>query len=523
MLFNIKNKHKKSGFTIIELIVVMVVIGILAALVVVAYNGVVLKSKESALASDMSNARKSLEMYNIEHGYYPDLNDCSVPEDSRFICLKTSPNNVIDYQSDGETYTIYGSIIDYDVFYKASNELMAKKFTGWRQISEGSNHTCGIYYNGKVYCWGSGGSGQLGNGESFDVNKPSAVRSDSTSDALYKIRLKTISSGVSSTCAIAYNNKIYCWGGNDYGQLGDDSKTPSFIPKLINEEKDYKSISVGFYHTCAIDLDSKVYCWGRNYNGQLGNNSNTDSFVPVAVKSDSNTDALYSKKIKSISTGQRNTCAIDSDGRAYCWGNNEQGQLGNGSLTYNSFVPVAVKSDSDADNLYNKKVISISSDIYSGRYNCAVASDKRIYCWGNSTHFADSAISPYLERKPVPIATNAGNPLTNQDMNQVSGASSVCAITSQNKVYCWFSNESGQLGNNNIDSPNTPYLVKADNSSDVLYNKKIEKVYSGKNNHCAIDTDGQVYCWGEGSSGQLGDGKKSDSSVPVEVAKPESF
>ncbi len=521
MFFDIKNKHKKSGFTIIELVVVMVVIGILAALVVVAYNGVVLKSKESALASDMSNARKSLEMYNIEHGYYPDLNDCSVPEDSRSICLKTSPNNIIDYQSDGETYTIYGSIVDYDVFYKASNELMARKFTGWRQISEGSYHTCGIYYNGEAYCWGSGSSGQLGNDGSSNVEKPSAVRSDSTSDYLYKKRLKTISSGVSSTCAIAYNNKIYCWGGNDYGQLGDGTKTSSFIPKLIDEDKDYKSISVGFYHTCAIDLDSKVYCWGGNDYGQLGDNSNTDRFVPVAVKSDLNTDALYSKKIKSISTGQRNTCAIDSDGKAYCWGDNEQGQLGNGSSMYNSSVPVAVKSDSDVDNLYNKKVISISSDIYSGRYNCAVASDKRIYCWGYSAFFADSAISPYLERKPVSIATNIKKPLTNKDMNQVSGASSFCAITSQNIVYCWGSNTSGQLGNNNeTSSTNTPSLVKADGSSDVLYNKKIEKIYSGLDNHCAIDIDGQVYCWGEGSSGQLGNGSESDSSVPVKVKNP---
>ena len=155
---------------------------------------------------------------------------------------------------------------------------------------------------------------------------------------------RQIGSGEGSrACAISLSNRAYCWGSGSSGQLGNNSTTNSSIPVAVNTTgvlagKTIKQISAGSLYTCAIASDNKAYCWGRGDLGQLGNNSTTNSSIPVAVNT---TGVLAGKTIKQISAGTSHTCAIASDDKAYCWGSGSFGALGNNSAA-NSSVPVRV-------------------------------------------------------------------------------------------------------------------------------------------------------------------------------------
>ena len=155
---------------------------------------------------------------------------------------------------------------------------------------------------------------------------------------------RQIGSGEGSrACAISLSNRAYCWGSGSSGQLGNNSTTNSSIPVAVNTTgvlagKTIKQISAGSFHTCAIASDNKAYCWGSGTSGQLGNNLYTNSSIPVAVNT---TGVLAGKTIKQISAGTSHTCAIASDDKAYCWGSGSFGALGNNSAA-NSSVPVRV-------------------------------------------------------------------------------------------------------------------------------------------------------------------------------------
>ena len=268
---------------------------------------------------------------------------------------------------------------------------------------------------------------------------------------------RQIGSGEGSrACAISLSNRAYCWGSGSSGQLGNNSTTNSSIPVAVNTTgvlagKAIKQISTGFSHTCAIASDDKAYCWGSGSSGQLGNNSTTNSSIPVAVNT---TGVLAGKTIKQISAGTSHTCAIASDDKAYCWGAGSSGQLGNSSTT-NSLIPVAVNT---TGVLAGKTIKQISAY---GFHTCAVASDNKAYCWGSGT--------------------------------------------------------SGQLGNNLYTNSSIPVAV---NTTGVLAGKTIKQISNGSSHTCAIASDDKAYCWGSGSFGALGNNSAANSSVPVRVYAP---
>ena len=243
------------------------------------------------------------------------------------------------------------------------------------QFSSGYYHACAVASDSKLYCWGRNHKGQLGNGSTVDSSKPVAVN---TTGVLAGKTIKQISSGAYHTCVIASDDKVYCWGENSDGRLGNNSTANSPVPVRVNTTgvlagKTIKQISSGHYHTCAVASDDKVYCWGSNEDGGLGNGSASVSPVPVAVNT---TGVLAGKTIKYLSAGPAyHTCAIASDDKVYCWGKNKNGELGNGTII-DSNVPVAVNM---SGVLAGKTIKQMSV----GSYNtCVIASDDKVYCWG---------------------------------------------------------------------------------------------------------------------------------------------
>ena len=325
------------------------------------------------------------------------------------------------------------------------------------QFSSGYYHACVIASDNKLYCWGRNHRGQLGNNSTADSSKPVAVN---MTGVLAGKTIKQISSGAYHTCVVASDDNAYCWGENMKGQLGNNSTANSSVPVKVDTSgalagKTIKQISTGHYHTCAVASDDKIYCWGENNNGELGNGSTVDSRVPVAVNM---TGVLAGKTIKQMSVGTYNTCVIASDDKVYCWGSNAYGQVGNNSLT-DSTVPVAVNA---TGVLAGKTIKQISVGHHRA---CVIASDDKMYCWGNNMGGALGNGS--TADSHIPVSVNMSGVLAGKVIRRISiGAFHTCVDATDNKIYCWGSNNYGQLGNNstaNSGVPTTIYIFKKEN------------------------------------------------------------
>lgn len=299
-------------------------------------------------------------------------------------------------------------------------------------ISVGSDHTCGVTVDNDAYCWGRGRYGRLGNGSSENSMTPTAVSGDLSFELVNSglahtcgittdgdafcwgrgedgilgnnsiksslvpvpvsggLTFSSIDAGSATTCGMTTNGDAYCWGASDFGSLlgqgADDNN--KIAPGLVAGEFKFKpnSISVGLDHACAISTADKAVCWGRGRYGKLGIGS-ADALgvienlrIPREVKGDIS--------FTLISTGVFQTCGIATDGKAYCWGRNGSGQLGDGTTTMR-VEPAAVSVN------VRFKDIAVGSE-----HACGISSDDEVYCWGDGsagklgTRSSDNKLTP---------------------------------------------------------------------------------------------------------------------------------
>jgi alpha-tubulin suppressor-like RCC1 family protein len=226
------------------------------------------------------------------------------------------------------------------------------------KIEAGTNHTCALTSAGAAYCWGLNRSGQLGSSGPISSPKPLAV--------VGGLSFASLSVGGSHSCGVTTDGGAYCWGENGGGQLGvGENVTSSSSPLPVSGGLTFASVSAGESHTCGITQSGSLYCWGWNFESQLGNgNPYTPSAVPVAVAS--------SLTFKAIGAGSSHTCAIDTNGTGYCWGQNLDGQVGLGTVTGELFAtPQAVVGGLAFDKL------SVGRS-----HTCAATAAGVWYCWG---------------------------------------------------------------------------------------------------------------------------------------------
>jgi alpha-tubulin suppressor-like RCC1 family protein len=233
-------------------------------------------------------------------------------------------------------------------------------------VVAGESHSCALNTDQTVKCWGDNSSCQLGNGSVCDGG---ALASTVVTNASTKTPLGGVTSLASSrnhTCAVLTDRSVYCWGQNDYGQLG--AETPIFSSIAIKVGGvEAQAIAVGEEHTCAVSSAasgvSAVECWGNNWSGQLGDNTDVASVTPV----------LPGVNASAIGVGASHTCAVLAGGAVTCWGRNNKSQLGDQSQV-NRYVPTPVPSFTQATRVGG-------GDLYS----CALVSGGRIYCWGDNS------------------------------------------------------------------------------------------------------------------------------------------
>ena len=256
--------------------------------------------------------------------------------------------------------------------------------SGIAAISAGNLHACALTISEGVKCWGAGANGRLGNGATGEKTTPVDVHTSGT-DSNPLSGIAAISIGGFHSCALT-TDKVKCWGYGGHGQLGNgdsgEKTTPVDVHTSVtdtNPLSSIKSISSGSLHTCALTTGNKVKCWGYGGNGQLGNGAKSNENTPVDVHT-SGTDTNPLSDIAAISSGKYHTCALTTSEGVKCWGQGTSGKLGNGA-TSDKTTPVDVHTSvTDSNPLSGIAAISAGGD-----HTCALTISEGVKCWGKGT------------------------------------------------------------------------------------------------------------------------------------------
>ena len=349
-------------------------------------------------------------------------------------------------------------------------------------VVTGALHTCAVVA-GQGYCWGENDSGQLGTGGTADSRSPVGVEELSPDVVEFAL-------GEQHSCALHSNGSVHCWGYSEMIGQAPGSYLPVEVPDL---QAGASSIDSQFWHTCAVMTDGSVKCWGYNGDGQLGGDCGlTMCASPVEATG-------LSEPILNVAVSRRHTCALTDVGGVKCWGYNHFGYLGNGTTTA-STSPVDVSgltTDVDA--------------IASGTFNsCALTTAGGVKCWGldidiTQSELSQSIYNTFLEPVDIPGLESGITAIALGDLHG-------CALTEAGDVKCWGNDESGQLGDGGSAAPSTSVPVSV-----VDLPGPATAIAAGAFHTCAIVEGAEAVCWGQNSSGQLGDGTNATSNTPVTV------
>jgi alpha-tubulin suppressor-like RCC1 family protein len=349
--------------------------------------------------------------------------------------------------------------------------------SGVSAIAAGGGHACALLNTGGVKCWGDNSMGQLGTGsEEKNSAEPVDVPGLSSGVAIIK-------SSYANTCVAMESGGVKCWGNGKYGQLGNGKTSDSPVPvDVIGITDKVTILTLGLAQACASTGKGMV-CWGANSNGQIGNGNITDQLIPVRIPT-------VTGELRSISGGFVHTCAITSEGKSFCWGRNDRGQLGDGTI-FDRHAPTQVKR-------LPTNVVSIAAG---GLHTCALTDEGQAYCWGDN------------DRKQLNLLLYQYTPndvlnINNAAVSVVAGEAHNCAILKGGKAKCWGSNDEGQTG----------IMVNGHYTGVPQFVDKLPAVSAlaaaGKHT-CGLTTAGGVMCWGEG--GLLGDGTYYNANWAVQV------
>ena len=362
-------------------------------------------------------------------------------------------------------------------------------------IAAGTYNGCAILENQSMVCWGDNEYGQLGDGTTTGSAVPIYVNVAANETPV------EVTVGQVTACALMESGNIYCWGSGYYGKMGngepwsDDYVNTEMRQVLLPEGQGGQTVSISGGHICTILDNGDVYCWGRGNQGQLGYGGTSNRNIPAKVNLPGQRSAI------AISTGTYMTCAITTDGMGYCWGENDEGQLGNGTTNSRRMTPAEVLFPSG----YTPVSISAGDD-----FSCALMDNRKVMCWGenNDGRLGQGPLGTDDETTPVWVIMENSETAHFLDI----GTKSACMILDSGETKCWGTNEEGQIGqgDTDIDYYSTPTEVNG--SYDFV------ALSINSDTICAITSDAEGYCWGDNEAGQTGRGSiDTDEPTPSEI------
>jgi alpha-tubulin suppressor-like RCC1 family protein len=378
-------------------------------------------------------------------------------------------------------------------------------------IDAGANFACAKDEIDGTWCWGYGGDGRL-------LTADGSTRSVPVRGVLDKV--DRLSCGGEAACVLDTTGAIRCAGFNRRGQLGDGRPVTYGAPVEVAGVSNAVMVAAGGNHSCAAQADGQVLCWGADFFGQTGNGSFLDA-QPVA-------HVVYGvANPKQLIAGDDHTCALMQDGSTYCWGHNDNGQLGDGTNTSSAqprLVPnIGVASElSIGDtssfaktgggeqcwgNSFGTTPTTVSGPIditAGGGHVCTVEGDRSVMCYGANTDYQIGDNTQTF--RPAPGVSNG---VTNAAEVQARGNSS-CARLMDGTIKCWGLNGDGRLG-----VGNTNYRIQTPTA--VMGISNVMKFAMGWDASCAIKTDNTLWCWGANYFGQVGDGTYQTRTAAVQL------
>jgi alpha-tubulin suppressor-like RCC1 family protein len=366
---------------------------------------------------------------------------------------------------------------------RTTTPVLAGGSRQYTQVVAGFVHTCAIASDGSAFCWGGNEYSQLGSDAAADAcgGRPCSKTPVAVAGDL---RFTSLAAGWVHNCGITPDRTAYCWGGgasgvtSKEGYLGDGSLRRSSVPVRVLADSAFVSLTIGDGHTCALTASGRAYCWGQNTFGQVGDGTNVDRATPIRVR----TELRFNR----LSAGAYHTCGITQSNETYCWGDNRWGQLGSGDVEYNAVsssrnVPTPVSGD-----------LKFTAIAAGWEHSCALAQSGTTYCWGRNEDAKQLGDDSGITHRGVPGPIAGSFEFT----ELAAGALSTCGRTATNEVYCWGGDYYGGLGNGEIVSAGVGHPVRT-------LGGPFSQVTIGQSHACAVATDRRLWCWGDQSVGQF--------------------
>jgi alpha-tubulin suppressor-like RCC1 family protein len=346
---------------------------------------------------------------------------------------------------------------------------------GFVALAGGQYHTCGLTASGEAHCWGW----TLGEWHEIRTT-PSRVPGDH--------RFATLTAGAAHTCALTADGTAYCWGANHSGELGTGTDAAgrtvaSGTPARVATDISFIAITAGTSHTCGVAVDGTVHCWGMDWYGEIGRGRWEMERVPTPSA------VVGGHLFGATEAGQRATCALDREGRAFCWGFGQIGQLGTlaTSVCHDIFIsarcspwPIPVATA--------RRFVSLTSG---GTHLCALTANGEAFCWGD---VGQGQLGPGDGHGYTPIAIPEL-----RFASVEAGGATTCGITTAGETLCWGLNHFGQLGTRRR-------VYSTPRPEPVAGGHRFTYLAGGFSHFCGIAGSGATYCWGSNERAQLGTG-----------------
>jgi alpha-tubulin suppressor-like RCC1 family protein len=408
------------------------------------------------------------------------------------------------------------------------------------QMALGWGEACAVRSDGTLWCWGRNEWGQAGDGTAcspYPCGKSRPVQVAALGNGVVEV-----AAGAEHVCARRSDGTLWCWGWGVLGQLGQgtQAKNSSSVPLETVLGSNVAQVAAGFRHSCARKNDGTLWCWGVNDNGELGNGTTMQTGYGVGTGTPVQVAALGSN-VLDVVAGGNHTCARKTDGTLWCWGENDHGELGNGT-TDGQTCPSgsACQSSPVQVTALGANVVEVAAGY---NHTCARKSDGTLWCWGSNANgqLGDGTLAGQIGTdgypcRPSPVQVSA---LGTSVVEVAAGGGyyagylgHTCARKSDGTLWCWGSNVVGQLGDGTtggqicvagyacLPSPaQVSWMCPSHPQSDAdgyacdpspkqvtALGTGVVEVEAGALNTCARKSDGTLWCWGANAYAQIGDG-----------------